>query len=719
MARPAIPGLEVDESGVRSPRFTNAARPTINVAPDGTAGVDPGYAEATRRGANTPFGQSPNNPTFHGDGRYGAPPNPEMGGAARPQPVGQAQEAWRSLRGGAGKFAGAANDAFEASRAGVNGLRSAGAATGDAIGSAGKFVGSNLGTAGKAVGKLATSNLALAGAATVLPHTSFYGDSGVPFMDKARVGVRDAAETLGAVGGGIFGAGVGSRAGSVGALAGGLGGAVGGAHLGRWATGWTGADDALRRGGYNPDANIIDTATGVAKRMSNGEGVVDALTHATGPTSGPGARGNFAGQGIPTGTDLAPSEISAPVNPQDQHLAAGAYGNGAGDPRGLSAPAPNPNGTITRDGNSYTGAPGIKYGADIANPNGSIRGGRGTVTSMPNGDPGIEARTAAIEARNHELRLEMQHSGAPTPGVSGSMNPNSSGGENIDARNARMASTYTPFGNSGMRPRDLRHAQSVAAERSIAANRERGEMGRAQLSADTQLAANAQQIGMGLRGQDMQRQSSLEGHDVQREGHQLTAASNRARLGYEFGKDRRDFTAAQAERDRTATEASTKSWQSMAESRYRTRDGDGKDVPDHQKIAMFNTATDATIPSMIRILQQTGSPEAMKKAQDLSQRGRSALEPGDLEFIQKALEKRETARGAHGILPGTGNFVGSDDLTNYMTAGNDTGALGNRVDVSRNGTRTPSAKLIYGPNGNVFLPNFQPPNTNLTNLGVR
>ncbi len=379
------------------------------------------------------------------------------------------------------------------------------------------------------------------------------------------------------------------------------------------------------------------------------------------------------------GPAALPAALPAPVapNPLDQRLA--------------STPAMAPNVTapagpaITRTGNSFSdgSAPGLLRSV-------STIGGPGVAETMQqiNNIRGLPVDQGGISGFGHV-------------GGTDSFGPS--------------LSVLGPSG-SGMKPRDVRAANALASEERIArarmnneaglaGARERGDTNRALISADTQRDITERQIGAQTRGQD-----------ITREGNMISAQGTRAQMLRDQQNKNREFDAQQTERNRSATEAAEKSWQGMTETRFRTRDQDGKDIPDATKAANFTRAVDTTLPAFIKMLQQTNTPAALAKANEISQRGRAALGPADQDMLQRLFEKREVAAKSHGVLPGKGSYVHSDNLMDYLTASAGSGALGNDQEIARNGTRIPTAKLMYGPDGNVFLPNFQAPNTNLVGL---
>lgn len=342
---------------------------------------------------------------------------------------------------------------------------------------------------------------------------------------------------------------------------------------------------------------------------------------------------------------------------------------------------------------------------------------RGTVTTLQT--PGFEGYMRQLaNLRSIGPAPSMMENGteAPPPGITGIDGNQTLGAalrQRADAERAAEAPMRAMSGRGGMR--SLRAAQIAGdlAERRHATD----------TAAATARMTNAASIGATLRGQDIQGALGREGHEVQREGHLLTAANARsarqfeaAKLGHEWGRQDRQFGAEQTERDRTATEASEKAWQSAAENRFRTTDEKGASVPDHARVAEWNKAVDATIPKYIELLKATGTPKALQAANELAKRGRAALDADDVNTLAQLFDKRHVARQTHGMLPGKSGYVHSDNLLDYQTATTDSNVFGSDTDVTSNGTRIRRDKLIYGPDGNVFLPNLQPPSTNLVNI---
>lgn len=220
-------------------------------------------------------------------------------------------------------------------------------------------------------------------------------------------------------------------------------------------------------------------------------------------------------------------------------LPAGNFTSGRDSFQGPST-IPSATPTIRRVGNTFT--------------DGSDPGALTRISTVGDGNGGatraaIEANTRRINGEMAQTQRELDAYGpGGTPGMSGI-----GGGTLVSSLRDQhfstpSASILTP-GRGNMKPRDVRHAQSLATEREIAGMRERGEMGRAQMNNATQQAIAGRQIDMGLRGQDQQFALSREGHAVQREGHILTNDNNRRRLIYDMNKDQRDTAYARSDKD--------------------------------------------------------------------------------------------------------------------------------------------------------------------------
>lgn len=263
-------------------------------------------------------------------------------------------------------------------------------------------------------------------------------------------------------------------------------------------------------------------------------------------------------------------------------LPAGNFTSGRDSFQGPST-IPSATPTIRRVGNTFT--------------DGSDPGALTRISTVGDGNGGatraaIEANTRRIYAEMAQTQRELDAYGpGGTPGMSGIR------GTPIGPTPTPSLSILGPNGN--MKPRDVRHAQSIAAEREIAGMRERGEMGRAQMNTATQQAIAGRQIDMGLRGQDQQFALSREGHAVQREGHMLSNDSARRRLIYDMNKDQRDYEAQRSDKGFEQGQQAVKDLhQEIGGMIPPTRDGDGKQVPDTANAARYATAMQTLVGRM-------------------------------------------------------------------------------------------------------------------------
>lgn len=573
MAQTAIPGLDVSDPAMeRMARRMRVPPPTSNVmygTPQGVA-LDPGAAEAARRFSTQP--PMPPQPTMRN-----APPN-----AGPQQPLPESRP-WSPADGTAKP---------PVAEPTIERIRGAGAATGQGIRTAGQATGEALKTAGRAAaqdvlrGGMRSTGV-FSGISETAGHGNAYFDDNVPLTDKLRIGATDAVSavgsTLGAVGGGAFGAGVGSVVPVAGTVAGGVAGAVGGGYLGHKAGHGVGnflfgGDDALVRNGYDPKRNIID----VAKSAASGENGSTVF-----------GRGNAAaGQG--RGFINPPTASELPDFPPNSQ------GQPGGTVPGTGVPVPaNPAGTIRRSGNSYSGE-NIKFGADIDNPRNPNAG----VTSLPAGPAGMRG--------GYELPQSV------TTGDGGSTVGQGpigfGGGTLVDSLRAKhfstpSASILTP-GAGSMKPRDARHAASIAAEQAIAtarmANerglatmREGGDMARANLSANVQRENNAATTNATMRGQDM----TYQGHVLS--VRQAQAAAQRAQANTD-----REYMRATGNDAFTHGQQAIKDLHAEVSSMIPpTVDRDGKTVPDTENAARYATAMQTMVGRMGKTMKDVDASD--------------------------------------------------------------------------------------------------------------
>lgn len=396
--------------------------------------------------------------------------------------------------------------------------------------------------------------------------------------------------------------------------------------------------------GTNDDALQADQAavrTGMTSPVTGARGPGPGATAATPQPAVTTGGDNPADQRLATGDQTAVMDQTAPSMGHDPgNSVQGAdgvrkfrdasgrtiYSNVAGDNTGDMAPGGQP----TRQNAGAAQALSDRYGAAAR---GGLRGGMDDTPNLP-----------AL-------------SGTLIPGVNA---PASQWQQETDARATAMDRAAA---SKGVAP-NTRY-QVDAGEREGAA-RNATDLGVAGMNNATSRFNTERTAGVSLRGQDLNYDSAMYGH-------QLTAASNRARLGYEMHKDDRDYGLHAAEfgqkvqeNNRVAGEAADKALQSNLEARYRTTDKSGNSVPDATKIGAYRSAVNATLPGLVSQLEATGDPQAVAKAQELRQRGTAALDPQDHARLQQLFDRRDRMSAARGLGPNQGTFSQSDNLLDYQ-----------------------------------------------------
>ena len=626
MAQTAIPGLEVSDPDMdrmaRRMRSPVATPDVMYGTPHGVA-LDPGAAEAARR-----YTPRPPAPTMRN-----APPN------AGPQRPLSESRPWAPTDGVASPPA--------PTPVGER-IRSAGAATGQGVKTAGAAAGEALKNAGRNIaqdvmrGGVRSTGI-LSGVAETAGHGNAYFDDAIPTADKLRIGATDlvatAGSTLGAVGGGLFGAGAGSVVPGPGTVVGGVAGSVAGGYAGHKAGRAAGnflfgGDEALQRHGYDPQRGIID----VAKDAISGKSGEQMFGQGDAARMRPIPAGNStagAGRGFVNPPMIVPDAATPNIT------------------------TPRRDGVIYREGNSYSGTGNIGFGAEIDNARNPGVG----VTSLPSGPggfgPGSSPFTAAslssgpgFAASSPEafdtlgdmrrsgggsMRSNQGTLGGPRAAVPGELPlmPQLTGANGAPAgfnstfhadrarenRESSFKQALRDIQNSNMKPRDKRAAMALAQEQYMgtlrlendqgiasmreggdmarASMREGGDMARANLNAGVQRENNAAQISATMRGQDITQQGNL-----------ISAAGQRARLQYDMAKDQRDYTTGRADKAFEQGQQATKDLhQEIGSMIPPTTDQDGKTVPDTQNAARYATAMQALVGRMGKTMKDVDAKD--------------------------------------------------------------------------------------------------------------
>jgi hypothetical protein len=571
------------------------------------------------------------------------------------------------------------------------GLRSAGEAVGQGAVKYGGQSAQMLRTAGQAVGKtlLGSSNSILSGAAATMGHGNAYFDKDMPMTDKLRMGATDALATAGGAGGAIFGGGVGSVVPVAGTLAGAVAGGYGGERLGRKAGNFLfGGDEAQKRNGYDPERNLVDVAR-------------DGLKGKGEDSFGVRSFGAGAGRGFDT------SQIINPAQPMQPNVP--------------DAPA----------------SPGSSAAAAIAQAN-AVRAGQGSAeapaaqpTAQPQGlrGPAYTPETATHAEVMQAAKAADAYNGFATPGVSGIRDTAREKWNNEFDRRSAMSDLDFAARTSARSPERIAARQAYAslagqggadgsAER-IAGLRERGETQRA-------IAANQTQAGIHRENNAATRYGAelgLQGHRMSNDVARAQAMRDQGNKDRQYTLDVAKYGTEVADKNRAASEGAAKAEQTGLENRFRTTDDKGNNVADHAKIASYNIAVDATLPSLITELLAAGTPEARSKAQELQTRGRAALGPEDHDQLQQLFATREQLRGARSKLPGGAEFIDSNDLTQYRQKAGAQGIQKNAITPDRvqfrGGSSATKNDLQLSGGANAFWPDFgKVRNDNLTR-GVR
>lgn len=277
----------------------------------------------------------------------------------------------------------------------------------------------------------------------------------------------------------------------------------------------------------------------------------------------------------PTGG--APAALTAATapnsNPTDQRLAAGLQ----------RPPSALP---YIRNGNSFTDAGGgIQDGLRI-----------GVTPGMTDEAYAREVRAREINGQMAETQKQLDNATAPTPGMTG-------------FRASRLAdpsgsSILGPSGGGIMRPRDVRHAQDVALQRELAGLRERGEMERAQLGANTTMSAaqlgaqtqrdiNERNVALGLRGQDM----TLAGH-------RMANDVARAQMMRQMYESDRSFAAGRDDANFTQGEAAQKALHEQIANMLPPITVDGKPAADTATAARYMGSLNSLVGNRMELLKQ-------------------------------------------------------------------------------------------------------------------
>lgn len=353
--------------------------------------------------------------------------------------------------------------------------------------------------------------------------------------------------------------------------------------------------------GFGPDneftrnvANTVNAVSGLGSGLGSGMRALGMLREGSGVA-------NAAAKVAPAAQKIAPFVQGAQAAQAAQPLSAPNLttpGKGADPSIGPPELAARRDGVIYREGNSYSGTGNIAFGAEIDNAR--------------NPGVGVTSLDFSEGRRQDAMELARMRAAAPQGPTMGGF----AGGEQIgmarEGGTANFGPSLSVLGPSGnaMKPRDVRAANAIAAERATATERmanerdlarmrEGGDMARANLNAGVQRENNAAQISATMRGQD-----------ITREGHMVTAQGNRMRMQYDMAKDQRDYTAQRADKGFEQGQQAIKDLHSEIGSMIPpTTDRDGKTVPDTENAARYATAMQSMVGRMGKTMKDVDAKD--------------------------------------------------------------------------------------------------------------
>jgi hypothetical protein len=394
---------------------------------------------------------------------------------------------------------------------------------------------------------------------------------------------------------------------------------------------------------------------------------------------------------------VTPGPGASAANPTDLRLRTGAQ---------TTPLEPGPTSTVpgvTRVGNSFSNT-------------GEQQGSAG-VSVVPSDPTAMERtqRAAAIEGETNKMRMGLRDYGDASYYTTG---PGAQGGAqakilDIGVLGFRQEGDKPSPSLSTLDRQGLSMNQRASLDSAAARNTENNETARANNESNNRTS---------LRNADLQFDSARARDEVTMRGQNLDATSRAAKAQQDQANSDRQyklevqkFGVDVAEKNRVARSASDESVRKTLETRFRKKDDEGNDVADTAKVASFTTALSSTLPRMIEQLESTGKPEAVAKAKQLRERGAAALEPGDMDGLQRLFDTRERMRSAKGLGPNQGTFADSDNLMDFRQTGVEKRAVGgNRVVTPAGSVSVNDLRYSDGP-ANALLPDwFKTENKNLT-----
>ena len=372
--------------------------------------------------------------------------------------------------------------------------------------------------------------------------------------------------------------------------------------------------------GFGPDnaftrnaANTVNAVTGLGRGLGAGVGALSGFIR-----NGSAAMRGVVGAERATqvavpfvqGAQAAGSAESTSAVPTTDPASM----RGPSDPSIGPPPPTNPAGTIIRDGNSYSGTGNIKFGADIRNPDNSMRNGGDALSK----GFGVSSLDFSEGRRQDALELQRLHS---APGLPQSVTTGDGG--------STLGQGATGFGgnfSTGLRGRKADRANTAA----MASMREQGENLRSQRQTD----------------------AMMRGQDVAREGHMLTNDAARIRLGYDMKKGERDFAAGRDDANFTQGQAAQKDIHSTIANMLPPIMVDGKPTADMAGAARHMEALSTHVSDRMGNLRQhlklnPGDKQAASELAGLQARGVAMLPPDQVNKVVRGRMAADVATAAH------------------------------------------------------------------------
>jgi hypothetical protein len=643
-------------------------------------------------------------------------------------------------------------------RAGV-GVGQAGVATGEKLAQAGVKAGQFGVRGGKVLARSLTSNGNPLGAATAgfLPNAAAYGDNELSFGEKAAMGTTGLLRTGLAIGGGIFGGGVGSAvAPGPGTVVGAVGGAAAGSALGHKIEDWTGVSDMLRKHGYDPERNMIDVGKdvyGAATGQNDLSKVIGAHAPVMNQSDAETARLARSGTGP---VDQNQAETNR-LGLTPEHSASSGMGNvspNASTPNGTIQKIIGPDGKVSYSGSNIgTNAAGVTamstngatptyiggMGNTALTANGDLASGKkislrdGGGLRMVNGTP-----TDLLNATQVQLpeAAPVTQAAAPVAAPAPTVIPSQLQGQ------PAQAGSIMGSGGGAAGPASLRDGYYVPGDGGVSGARQAaaargdwdgvkasygGNFNDAGMARKTPDAESMMMSQIGMMGpkaaaaalaQVQQNKTTLRGQDLNYDatisGHNMTRNSNLARLQYDMGKDNRDFTATRGDKALEQNQAADKAWQEHTNSLFQQPDGKGGFTTNSGKSAQYTAAVDDTLGNLVSQFAKSTDPAARAHAADLAKRGRAALDAEDKAALAQLFERQQMHASTVGVGPLSSGGAVSRNLLDYKDVGKDRSAWFQNRRQYAGGQTIPMANLERGADANYILPNFGPRSNYLT-----